>query len=154
MVKKNSKNKLLVVKTNQKKNSLDNYLQKLQAFITKQGLILPGRSSGWHVKFSATNKNKVLMIWKLQMIINAQKQSYPEPSENVIGLMEKFLGPDYFPAKKKWLIEEFLKREGLSFEENMLREERESLDTERQMLVLRMGLNKMTIQELQKFLNK
>ena len=54
--------------------------------------------------------------------------------------------------EKSDLIQEFLKKEGLDFREDMTREERERLDVERQMLVLRVGLNKMSVKELKNFL--
>ena len=52
------------------------------------------------------------------------------------------------------LIQEFLKREGLDFRKGMSRKEREKLDMERQSLVLRVGLNKMSVKELRHFLGK
>lgn len=54
--------------------------------------------------------------------------------------------------EKNDLIQEFLKRKRLEFRKGMSREEREALDVERQMLVLRLGLNQMSVEELKNFL--
>ena len=57
-------------------------------------------------------------------------------------------------SKKVELIEEFLTRERLSFKKRMSKEQREELDVERQALVLRLGLNQMSVKGLKKFLGK
>ncbi len=61
---------------------------------------------------------------------------------------------DYSEFREKYeLISEFLSREGMDFEEGMSKEEEKTLDIERQSLVLRIGLNKMSIAELRNFLS-
>ena len=56
--------------------------------------------------------------------------------------------------EKNDLIQEFLKREGLDFKKGMSRKEREAFNVERQSLVLRVGLNQMSVKELKHFLGK
>jgi len=61
---------------------------------------------------------------------------------------------DYSDFREKYeLISEFLSREGIDFKEGISKEEEEMLDIERQSLVLRIGLNKMSIAELRKFMS-
>ncbi len=54
--------------------------------------------------------------------------------------------------EKSDLINELLSRMDLNFEPDMTREDREALDVERQMLVLRIGWNNMSIAELKELL--
>jgi hypothetical protein len=54
--------------------------------------------------------------------------------------------------EKSGLINELLKRSDLDFEPKMTKEEREALDIERQMLVLRAGWNNMSVLELRELL--
>lgn len=60
---------------------------------------------------------------------------------------------DYSGFQEKYeLISEFLSREDMDFEKKMNEKEKKALDAERQSLVLKIGLNKMSIAELRDFL--
>ena len=54
--------------------------------------------------------------------------------------------------EKSDLINELLTKMDLNFEDDMTREERENLDVERQMFVLRAGWNNMSVAELKELL--
>jgi mannose-6-phosphate isomerase-like protein (cupin superfamily) len=73
--------------------------------------------------------------------------------DDLFELEHKNMAVDYSLFKEKFeLIDEILLRAGLYFTENMSREERDSIDLERQKLVLQAGYNKMSFPELRELL--
>lgn len=80
------------------------------------------------------------------------------PTERILYCKDCGVAYHHLPknkmSKKVELIQEFLTGEGLNFEKGMNRKEREELDVERQALVLRLGLNRMSVKKLKQFLGK